>query len=78
MHAKITFKNAEEFQKLLERATALTNQLEDTLQQINGYKPDVEVNIEATAVTALENEPSIERIAEGLANQIEKGLRSIT
>lgn len=43
MKANINFKNAEEFQKLLERAATLSVQLQETLQQINNFEPKIEI-----------------------------------
>jgi len=39
---KINIKNAEEFRKLLRKASTLSEQLEETLQQINEFELDVE------------------------------------
>lgn len=41
MRAKVTFNNAEEFQKLLKKATTLSNQLEETLQQISNFNFEI-------------------------------------
>ncbi|AEV17604.1 MULTISPECIES: hypothetical protein [Geobacillus] len=44
MNVNIQFKNAEEFQQLLERAATLVEQLQETLRQINEFEPEFEVN----------------------------------
>ncbi|MEH7392443.1 hypothetical protein [Bacillus sp. JJ1474] len=75
MKAIINFKNAEEFQKLLGRAATLSEQLQETLQQINDFELDIEVNKTVTAATAA---PTVDLIAKNIANQIEKNIRSIT
>ncbi|MEH7521968.1 hypothetical protein V7149_01595 [Bacillus sp. JJ1503] len=54
MKASISFINAEEFQKLLERAATLSEQLQETLQQINDFELDIEVNKTATATMEVE------------------------
>ncbi|ANB62151.1 hypothetical protein [Anoxybacteroides amylolyticum] len=45
MKVSIQFKNAEEFQELLERAVTLLEQLQETLQRIHEFEP--EFNIDA-------------------------------
>ncbi|WP_156341115.1 hypothetical protein [Cytobacillus solani] len=47
MNVNIQLKNAEEFQKLLRKATILSNQLEETLQQINKFELNFETKLEA-------------------------------
>ena len=44
MKISIQFKNAEEFQQLLERAATLVEQLQEALQQIHEFAPEIEVN----------------------------------
>ncbi|KHF30131.1 MULTISPECIES: hypothetical protein [Bacillales] len=42
MKVSIQFKNAEEFQQLLERAVTLLEQLQETLQRINEFEMEFE------------------------------------
>lgn len=79
MKANINFKNAEEFQKLLERAATLSVQLQETLQQINDFDLAIEVKKAATAATAAINlnEKNVDQIVENLANCIQKELNNI-
>jgi hypothetical protein len=44
MKVSIQFKNAEEFQQLLERAVTLVEQLQETLQRINEFKLELKVD----------------------------------
>lgn len=60
MKASIQFKNAEEFQQLLERAATLVEQLQETLQRINEFQPKVHVdtkrfveNLEKTLIDSM-------------------------
>ncbi|MCG6184281.1 hypothetical protein H1215_15630 [Anoxybacillus sp. LAT_38] len=60
MNVNIHFKNAEELQKLLERASALVEQLQETLQQINEFEPKLHVdtkrlveNLEKTLIDSM-------------------------
>ncbi|GGJ76403.1 hypothetical protein GGR02_002897 [Anoxybacillus voinovskiensis] len=68
MKASIQFKNAEEFQHLLERAETLVEQLQETLQRINEFEPKCEVYTErlkpSDAVIKLPEPLSKERIQE--------------
>lgn len=48
MNVNISFKNAEEFKELLERAATLTKKLEETLQQIQNFEPKTTVFIKST------------------------------
>jgi len=43
MEAHIRLKNAEEFQQLTRRAATLAKQLDETLQQISDFKPELEM-----------------------------------
>lgn len=43
MEANIHLKNAEEFQQLIRRAATLAKQLDETLQQISNFKPEIEI-----------------------------------
>lgn len=43
MEKTIQIGNAEEFQKLIEKAIILSNQLKETLQQIEDFKIDIQV-----------------------------------
>ncbi len=45
LKAKIRIKNIEELQKLLERAATLSEQLQEILQQIDGFELDIESKI---------------------------------
>ncbi|WP_180968332.1 hypothetical protein [Cytobacillus massiliigabonensis] len=46
VNLSIQLKNAEEFQKLLRKAASLSNQLEETLQQINKFELNFETKLE--------------------------------
>lgn len=40
----ISFENAEKLKKLLNRATTLTKELQETLQQIQNFEPEINVD----------------------------------
>ncbi|GIN93372.1 hypothetical protein J22TS1_44230 [Siminovitchia terrae] len=44
MKAKIHFTNVEELQQLLARAATLTDQLKETLQQIENFRPNIKTS----------------------------------
>ncbi|MCL9971630.1 hypothetical protein MX569_13835 [Anoxybacillus kestanbolensis] len=49
MKVSIQFKNAEEFQQLLERAATLVEQLQETLQRINEFEPKFNIDTKRIA-----------------------------
>ncbi|MEG6615391.1 hypothetical protein V6C27_02965 [Peptococcaceae bacterium 1198_IL3148] len=64
MHAKIAFKNAREFQRLLERATTLSNQLEETLRRISDFEVDIHAETK--------NKDCPDKIIEQISKRLEK------
>lgn len=70
MKISIQFKNAEEFQQLLERAATLVEQLQETLQRINEFAPEIEVNSKIVKQSA--SNAKID--AEQFVNNLEKSL----
>lgn len=64
MEAKIAFQNLEEFQELLKRAATLSQQLNETLQQVNQFELDIE------AIAG--------KVADELSNKIERTVSEIS
>lgn len=55
MNVNIRLKNAEEFQILLKKASTLSKQLDETLQQINGFYVETEAKLTSVAHSKCDN-----------------------